>query len=81
MFKRHCDLDLVVSQVKNQFVAKNNKLGDYRNVVWDVIEFFDDFSIRVVPCEENTLDDELSVIESTFEVSKILYIERKQAVP
>ena len=39
------DLDLIVSQVKNQFAAENNILRDYRNVVWDTIEMFDAFAI------------------------------------
>ena len=48
------DSDLIVSQVKNQFAAKNNRLRDYRNVVWDTIEMFDAFAIQAIPREENT---------------------------
>ena len=62
------DSDLIVSQIKNQLAAKNNRLRDYRNVVWDTIEMFDAFAIRAVPREENTLDDALSVIACTFEI-------------
>jgi len=42
------DSDLVVSQVKKKFVAKNERLRKYRNSVWDTIELFDAFSIKVV---------------------------------
>ena len=62
------DLDLIVSHVKNQFVAKNNRLRDYRNVVWDTIEMFDAFAIQAVPREENALADALLVITCTFEI-------------
>ena len=51
------DSDLVVSQVKNQFVAENDRLRSYRNAIWDEIEMFDAFSIKAVPREENTLAD------------------------
>ena len=32
------DFDLVVSQVRNQFAAKNDRLCNYQNAIWDVIE-------------------------------------------
>ena len=62
------DLDLIVSQAKNQFAAKNNRLRDYRDVVWDTIEMFDAFAIQAVPREESTLADALLVIACTFEI-------------
>ena len=62
------DSDLIMPQVKNQFAAKNNRLRDYRNVVWVPIEMFDAFAIQAVPREENTLADALSVIACTFEI-------------
>ena len=40
------DFDLVVSQVRNQFAAKNDILCNYRNAIWDAIEIFDVFSIK-----------------------------------
>ena len=67
-----CDSNLVVSQVRNQFATKNDRLRNYRNAVWEAIETFDAFGIRAVPREENTLADELYVITSTFEVLKSL---------
>jgi len=43
------DYDLIVSQVKEEFSRKNHELKKYRNVVWDSIETFDAFSIKVAP--------------------------------
>ena len=39
------DSYLIVSHMKNQFAAKNNRLRDCRNVVWDTIEMFEVFAI------------------------------------
>jgi ribonuclease HI len=47
------DLDLIVSQVKKYFVAKNPRLKQYRNVVWDAIKSFGDFSIEAIQRERN----------------------------
>jgi ribonuclease HI len=49
------DSDLVVSQIKNKFAPKNEKLRRYRNSVWDTIELFDAFSIEAVPREKTIL--------------------------
>lgn len=39
------DSKLVVSQVRNVYVSKNKRLKQYKNVVWDMIEYFDAFGI------------------------------------
>jgi len=46
------DYDLVVMQVKDQFATKNDRLGRYRNAMWDKIELFDALSIKIVPRTE-----------------------------
>ena len=66
------DSDLVVSQVRNQFAAKNDRLCNYRNALWDAIEIFDAFSIKAVLREENTLADTLSVTTCTFAIPECL---------
>ena len=58
--------------VINQFVAKNDRLRGYRNVVWDAIEIFDAFSIKAVPREETTVAEALPVIACTFEILEYL---------
>ncbi|KAH9310583.1 hypothetical protein KI387_025618, partial [Taxus chinensis] len=55
------DVELVFKQVRDLFQVKNRRLKHYRNLVWDSIEFFDAFSIKVVPREKNTRDDSLVV--------------------
>jgi ribonuclease HI len=61
------DSDLVVSQVKKKFVAKNERLRKYRNSIWDTIELFDAFSIEVVPREKNHIVDALAISATTLQ--------------
>ena len=43
------DSDLIVQQVKGQFVCKCQRLKKYRNAVWDTMEFFDALNIEAIP--------------------------------
>jgi ribonuclease HI len=61
------DSNLIVSQVNMIFSAKNPRLKQYRDVVWDSIKKFDDFSIEAIPREENHLADNLAVSASTLQ--------------
>jgi ribonuclease HI len=49
------DFDQAVSQVNRKFTVKNPRLKQYRDVVWEAIKKFDNFSIEAIPREENTL--------------------------
>jgi ribonuclease HI len=51
------DSDLIILQVKRQFSAKNERFKRYRNAVWDSIDLFEAFDIRVVPREQNANAD------------------------
>ena len=64
------DSDLIVSQVNKKFVAKNPKLKQYRDVVWDAIKRFDNFSTEAITREENHLADNLVVSASNLQISK-----------
>jgi ribonuclease HI len=64
------DSDLIVSQVNKKFAAKNPRLKQYRDVVWDAIKRFDNFSIEAIPREENHLADNLVVSASNLQLSK-----------
>ena len=41
--------DLIVQQVKGQFVCKCQRLQKYRNAIWDTMEFFDALNIEAIP--------------------------------
>jgi ribonuclease HI len=64
------DSDLIVSQVNKNFTAKNPRLKQYRDVVWDAMKRFDNFSIEAIPREENHLADNLVISTSTLQFSK-----------
>jgi len=59
------DFDLVVSQIKKNFSAKNERLRRYRNLIWDTIELFEAFSIEIVLGEKYHVVDSLVVFSST----------------
>lgn len=58
------DVELIVKQVRTLFSTKSERLKHYRNMVWDEIEFFDAFSIEVMPREQNTRANSLVVSAS-----------------
>src|SRR5271156_4323021 len=39
------DSELAISQIRAKYAAKNDRLKQYKHVVWDSIEFFYAFSI------------------------------------
>ena len=64
------DFDLVVLQVKNQYDAKNTRLKEYRDVVHDVINSFEAFSIDAIPRKGNEVADALAVSASLWTLDK-----------
>jgi ribonuclease HI len=60
------DSNLIVSQVKRKFVANNENLRRYRNLIWDTIEIFGAFSIRFVPIEKNHIVYALAISSTTL---------------
>jgi ribonuclease HI len=61
------DSDLIISQVKRDFSSKKPRLKQYRDVVWDAIKIFNEFSIKDIPREENSMADSLVVSASTLQ--------------
>lgn len=61
------DSDLVIMRIKNKFTCKYQRLENYRNVVWDTMEYFDAINIEAIPREKNTLDDELVVASPSMQ--------------
>jgi ribonuclease HI len=61
------DLDLIVSQVLLDFVAKNEKLKKYHDFARSIAKSFEMVTIKVVPREENHVADALVVSASTLQ--------------
>ena len=66
------DFELIVSQVNKNFTAKKPRLKQYRVVVWDAINKFDNFSIEAIPREENHMADNLALSASNLQLSRTL---------
>ena len=63
------DSDLIVQQVKGQFVCKCQRLKKYRNAVWDTMEFFDALNIEAIPQHHNSTADQLVFAASALQPS------------
>ena len=64
------DSDLIISQVKNIFACKSERLKRYRNAIWSTMEFFDALNLTTIPREMNTKADALAVAASTLQLSE-----------
>ena len=63
------DSDLIVQQVKGQFVCKCQSLKKYRNAIWDTMEFFDALNIEAIPRDHNSATDQLAFAASALQPS------------
>lgn len=76
------DSKLVISHIRSKYASKNQRLKQYRNVVWDEIEGFSAFGIDWVDRSQNRMADLLENIalrpkDITFvEISKIEFMSR-----
>jgi ribonuclease HI len=62
-----CDSELIINQVKNIYLTKQQRLKQYRNEVWDLVDnLFLAFNISFIPREANHKADSLALDASTF---------------
>ena len=74
------DSDLIVSQIRHKFSTRNPRLKQYRNYVWDLLEFFDAFSIKWVDRSINYLADimaNLAVRQIDIPFDEVIQVEMK----
>ena len=61
------DSELIINKVKNIYQAKKQKIKQYKNEVWDLVDnLFLAFSISLIPRDKNQKDDSLPLVSSTF---------------
>jgi ribonuclease HI len=61
------DSELIINQVKNIYQDKQQRLKQYQNEVWDLVDnFFLAFNISFIPREANQKADSLALSVSTF---------------
>lgn len=56
------DSELVVNQVRNHNITKNNLLKSYKHRVRDLIEEFQEFNIQAIPRKQNASADRLTTM-------------------
>ncbi|XP_057832816.2 uncharacterized protein LOC131043604 [Cryptomeria japonica] len=54
------DSKLLVSQIRSKYASKNDRLKKYKHAIWDVIEYFDAFSIDWIQRSKNIMLDFLA---------------------
>ena len=62
------DSKLVVDQVKGVYQAKHPKMTAYRNLVLELLEEFDEYTISLIPREQNNRVDSLANSASLFKM-------------
>lgn len=62
------DSELVLNQVKKNYQAKHPRLRSYRNLVLDLLEYFEEYHLIVIPRKENVTADALAVSASVFQL-------------
>ena len=61
------DFELIINQVKRIYQSKQQRLKQYQNEVWDLVDnFFLAFNISFIPREANQKVDSLALSVSTF---------------
>ena len=54
------DSKLVIDQVKGIYQVEHPNMSDYKNLVLELLEEFDEFTISLIPREHNSIDDSLA---------------------
>ncbi|KAG8481981.1 hypothetical protein CXB51_026895 [Gossypium anomalum] len=64
------DSTLVIYQLKGEWETKDPKLINYRRLVLELINEFDDITFYYLPRDENQMADALAILASTIKVNK-----------
>ena len=80
------DLDLIVSQIRHKFATRKPNLKQYINYVWDLIEFFDAFSIKWIDRSNNYLTAimanlQIKQIDLPFDVVVQVEMKNRPSIP
>lgn len=70
------DSELVANQFEGWNATKNDLLNNYKNRVWDLIEYFEAFGINSILREKNAASEILAAIGVEFDVVESIKSER-----
>ena len=63
------DSKLIIGQVKGVYQAKHPKMRAYKNLVLELLEEFDEFTISLIMREHNSIADSLAISISLFKIT------------
>ena len=62
------DSELVIKQIKGEYLAKNPRLREYRNAALDILKTFEKYELIYIPRIQNSLANELAFAASTSQI-------------
>ncbi|XP_039032138.1 uncharacterized protein LOC120167086 [Hibiscus syriacus] len=68
--KVYRDSSLVVYQLKGEWETKDSKLVEYRNLVLELLNEFEDVKFKYLPREDNQMADALATLVAMFKANK-----------
>jgi len=74
----HRDSKLIINQIKGIYQAKQPRLRDYRNLVLEILEKFEECDLSANPREKNHIDDALAT--SAIVVRVPIFLEKSYKV-
>jgi ribonuclease HI len=64
----HGDSELIINQIKGIYQEKQPRLRDYRNLVLELLEKFEECNLSTIPREHNQIAEALTTSATIFEV-------------
>ncbi|KAE8695867.1 high mobility group B protein 6-like [Hibiscus syriacus] len=64
------DSTLVIYQLRGEWETKDTKLMEYRKLILDLLEEFDEVTFHYVPRDENQMADALATLAAAFKVGR-----------
>ncbi|KAK8578866.1 hypothetical protein V6N12_069210 [Hibiscus sabdariffa] len=69
LLKVYGDSMLVIYQLRGEWGTRDLKLIDYKNLVMELVRWFDDITFHYLPREENQMADALATLSSLIQVN------------
>jgi ribonuclease HI len=64
----HGDFELIINQVKSIYQSKHPRLRAYRSLLLDILEYFSEYNLSVIPRGGNQIVDALDTSSSMFKI-------------
>ena len=64
----HGDFELIINQIKGTYQTKHPRMREYKNLALDLLEYFSEYNISVVPQEQNRIAYSLSTSTRFFKI-------------